>query len=163
MKDIFIKDNFLTDNECNELIELYNKTEKNNNSDGVWTGRGRWPVYTDKQIEKLVIKRKELVEKYFNKKFEIDNLHIMIWDVGHKMTPHSDYGSKNEFPHREYASIIYLNDDYEGGDLVIPKIKFVNKPKKGQLITFAGGKLIHGVTKITKGKRYTSICWFTEL
>ena len=113
-------------------------------------------------LRHIVLKRYNRRE-FFNKKFEIDNLHLMVWNVGHKMRPHSDYGGQNEFPNRDYASIIYLNDDYEGGDLVIPKIKFVNKPKKGQLVTFAGGKLLHGVTKITKGKRYTSICWFTQL
>ena len=160
-ENILIVDNFLSSSECDELIELY----KNDNSPVVrdspfWYGRGRWPEYTEHQTYKLITERQRLSEEFFNKKFEIINLHLMIWNVGHKMRPHSDYGAQNEFPNREYASIIYLNDDYEGGNLVIPELKFVNRPKKGQLVTFAGGKLFHGVTTITKGTRYTSICWF---
>jgi predicted 2-oxoglutarate/Fe(II)-dependent dioxygenase YbiX len=160
MKEIFMNDNFLSHKECDNLIELYHNTESYDNSDGVWSGRARWPDYTEHQKNKLITERKKVCEEYFNEKFEIDNLHLMVWKVGHKMTPHSDYGSSNEFPHREFASIIYLNDNYEGGNLVIPELKLVNRPKKGQLVTFRGGKLFHGVTTITKGTRYTSICWF---
>lgn len=160
MNNILIIDNFLSSKECDDLIDLYNNTENNNYQNGIWIGRSRFPKYNENQKNKLITERKRLSEEYFNEKFEIDNLHLMIWNVGHKMRPHSDYGGNNEFPHREFASIIYLNDDYHGGNLVIPKLKFVNKPKKGQLVTFRGGKLFHGVTTITKGTRYTSICWF---
>jgi len=160
MNEIFIVDNFLSDKECDDLVELYHKTENLEINDGIWSGRARWPKYSEQQENKLIHERQQISEEYFDKKFEIDNLHLMVWKVGHKMTPHSDYGSHNEYPHREFASIIYLNDNYEGGNLVIPELKFVNRPKKGQLVTFRGGKLFHGVTTITKGTRYTSICWF---
>jgi hypothetical protein len=162
MEEILIIDNYLSDKECDDLINLYHNTEAKifKNYEGPWKGRGKWPEYTECQENKLIHERKSVCEEYFNKKFEIINLHLMVWNVGHKMRPHSDYGAENEFPHREFASIIYLNDNYEGGNLVIPELKFVNKPKKGQLVTFRGGKLFHGVTTITKGTRYTSICWF---
>jgi len=162
MKDILVIDNFLSEQDCDDLVRLYKNTpayEHDDNND-IWRGRSRWPDYTEHQKNKLISERKSFCEEYFNEKFEIDNLHLMVWNVGHKMRPHSDYGAENEFPHREFASIIYLNDNYEGGNLVIPELKFVNRPKKGQLVTFRGGKLFHGVTTITKGTRYTSICWF---
>ena len=68
--------------------------------------------------------------------------------------------NQNKFPMRNYASLIYLNRDFEGGKLYIPELNFELSPKKGQLVTFEGGRLKHGVTKITKGRRITSICWF---
>lgn len=163
MNEIMIVDNFLTKEMCEDLIKLYKNDNGVSMKGGVWAGRGRWPEYTEEQKIKLIDERKEISEKYFDKNFIIDNLHIMIWEPGHKMRPHNDYGADQEFPQRHFASMIYLNDDFEGGNLVIPELKFVNRPKLGQLVTFPGGKYLHGVTTITKGNRYTSACWFEIL
>ena len=163
-KDLLIIDDFLSYDECDELVELYHDTDVIiEQEDNVWTGRGRWPTYTDVQKIKLKEKRKLLTQDYFNKKLELSNLHMMVWEVGHEMTPHSDYGANNEFPGRDYASVIYLNEDYVGGDIYFPDLGVTHKPKKGQLVSFHGGNTFHGVKRISEGTRFTNICWFQNV
>lgn len=54
----------------------------------------------------------------------------------------------------EVAANLYLNDDFEGGELFFPMLDLSIKPKARQLILFPGGhEYIHGVKQITKGDR----------
>ena len=51
------------------------------------------------------------------------------------------------------AVIIYLNDDYEGGDLYFTQHNLRIKPKAGTLITFPGtDEYLHGVANVLPGK-----------
>ena len=60
------------------------------------------------------------------------------------------------------ACLIYLNDDYEGGEIYFPRQDISIKPKAGTLITFPGSlHYIHGVNKITSGTRYTITEWLS--
>lgn len=96
-----------------------------------------------------------------------DTLQIVHWGPGMSMPVHSDnsdlHGSPNEVPHREYSAVTYLNDDYEGGDLVIPPLKLRIRPKPGLLICFRGGpEHCHGVLEVKSGTRYTMPGWYTR-
>jgi predicted 2-oxoglutarate/Fe(II)-dependent dioxygenase YbiX len=163
-KTILIRDNYLTPYECDQLVDLFEKTPfPKNQTDGLWYQRVKWPILSDYFHQKLIVERTKISEEFFEQKLEIDNPNMTLWNAGHEMIPHSDYGTSNEFSHREYASIIYLNDDFDGGELYIPELSFENKPKKGQLVCFQGGKLYHGVKMITRGFRLTHICWFKVL
>jgi hypothetical protein len=58
------------------------------------------------------------------------------------------------------AMLIYLNDDYENGDLYFTNQDYHFKPKRGTLVTFPGSlHYVHGVTPITEGMRYTVSGW----
>mgnify|MGYP003350451936 CR=1 FL=1 len=164
-KTILILDDYLSSNECDELVTLYENTKLPDTSKdfSVWSGRVKWPIYPKYLDNKLNAERTRVCEEYFGKKFKLLNPNMTFWKEGHEMSPHSDYGGVNEFPEREYASIIYLKDDFEGGELYIPELNFENKPKKGQLVCFQGGKMMHGVRMVTKGTRLTHICWFEVL
>ena len=65
--------------------------------------------------------------------------------------------------HKVYnlSSVIILNDNYKGGELLFREGLKITKPeiKKGSLIIFPS-KLKHKVTKITEGLRYSLCCWF---
>lgn len=51
-----------------------------------------------------------------------------------------------------YASIIYLNDDYSGGELFFDNIGLTLKPKAGTLVLFPGTERFHhGVTPVGPG------------
>ena len=51
------------------------------------------------------------------------------------------------------AVIIYLNDDYEGGELYFTQHDLRVKPKAGTLVTFPGtDKYLHGVANVLPGK-----------
>ena len=54
------------------------------------------------------------------------------------------------------SAVIYINDDYEGGELYFPLQGVQFKPKKGAAYFFPGDKnYIHGVTEVKSGLRFT--------
>lgn len=61
---------------------------------------------------------------------------------------------------RDISILIYLNDEYEGGQLVFPNQHITLNPKPGMLVAFPSSHhFMHGVTPITKGTRYAIVTW----
>ena len=55
--------------------------------------------------------------------------------------------------------ILNFNNDYEGADLFFWK-DYVVKLGKGDIIMFPSLFFFpHGVTEVTKGVRYSGVCW----
>jgi hypothetical protein len=55
-------------------------------------------------------------------------------------------------PSIQYAAILYLNDDYIGGELFFDKINVTLKPKPGTLVIFPGSEEFHhGVNFVKDG------------
>jgi predicted 2-oxoglutarate/Fe(II)-dependent dioxygenase YbiX len=69
------------------------------------------------------------------------------------------------FEYLTNSTIIYLNDDYEGGEIYFPEFDFEYKPKRGDAILFPCDKneFRHGVKEVTKGKRMTIAMWHCPL
>uniref|UniRef100_A0A674MBB1 procollagen-proline 3-dioxygenase n=1 Tax=Takifugu rubripes TaxID=31033 RepID=A0A674MBB1_TAKRU len=71
------------------------------------------------------------------------------------------------YTHRDYSAILYLNDDFEGGDFIFTKLdaKTVTaeiRPQCGRMVGFGAGKENpHGVRAVTKGQRCAVALWFT--
>ncbi|KAF7646298.1 hypothetical protein LDENG_00190160 [Lucifuga dentata] len=71
------------------------------------------------------------------------------------------------YTHRDYSAILYLNDDFEGGDFIFTKLdaKTVTaevRPRCGRVVGFGAGKENpHGVRAVTKGQRCAVALWFT--
>lgn len=89
-----------------------------------------------------------------------DTLQLVRWSEGMHMEPHADRanpdGSPHDFPHRDFASILYLNDDYEGGEIYFPALDRMLKPRAGMLVAFTGGwRHEHAVLKVRRGTRFT--------
>lgn len=63
----------------------------------------------------------------------------------------------------EGAMVLYINDDYEGGELFFPDIDLEIKPKSGQLIAWPSGPFFeHGVKEISSGNRYVVSSFLTN-
>ncbi len=95
-----------------------------------------------------------------------DTAQLVRWHEGIELQPHVDNmepdGRPNISPHRSFSSILYLNDDYEGGETYFPGHGIRIKPTAGALVVFgAGAEYVHGVSRVTKGLRYTYAGWFT--
>ncbi|XP_053349742.1 prolyl 3-hydroxylase 3 [Clarias gariepinus] len=71
------------------------------------------------------------------------------------------------YTHRDLSAILYLNDDFEGGELFFTDrdaktIKARVKPSCGRLVGFTSGPVNpHGVTAVTAGRRCALALWFT--
>jgi hypothetical protein len=94
-----------------------------------------------------------------------DTLQIVRWFPGMEQPPHADDMSNTDikgFAHRVFGSIIYLNDDYDGGHTYYPNHNFDISPKIGSLAIHPGDpEHLHGVTKIENGIRYTIASFWT--
>ncbi|KAM8756398.1 prolyl 3-hydroxylase 1 [Acanthopagrus schlegelii] len=71
------------------------------------------------------------------------------------------------YTHRDYSAILYLNEDFEGGDFIFTELdaKTVTaevRPQCGRVVAFGAGKENpHGVRAVTKGQRCAVALWFT--
>lgn len=169
MKEVLIIRNYLTNEQCDELIGMLTNDaipfhQPRDPRDTEWTNRVKYVSYPWYLAYDLGLRRIETATNYFQLKFAsvVQGTCLNIWRKGMSMPPHGDEAN-GRYPTRNYASIIYLNDDYEGGELYIPELNFSQKPERGMLMTFAGGRYRHGVSTITKGIRFTNSCWLEEL
>lgn len=111
-------------------------------------------------------KLKDAITSVYNKEVTPSSIHAQKWDVGSSANPHSDNsdfeGNPTEgFDNLKYVGILYLNSDYEGGDLYFPEHKISIHPNAGSMYIFSGGvENIHGVTEITKGTRYSIVSFW---
>jgi predicted 2-oxoglutarate/Fe(II)-dependent dioxygenase YbiX len=113
---------------------------------------------------------KQLIIDQFYQKPELycDIFQFVRWQPGVELLPHADSenpdGSCHPYSYRAFASIIYLNNDYEGGNIYFPKSNnFTPQITPGDLVIFPGTlDYLHGVTKITSGTRYTIAGFFTH-
>jgi hypothetical protein len=191
-KNIIELKNFMFDDEINFLekeaksIKFWDVTESHKNENGTviydsnyWKDRVATVPSLNKNNTEIVPTLKKLferlqpeVENFFNVKIQSTGPAIVRWLPGQFQKPHADKelhegpdaGLPNDFPYYDIASLFYLNDDYEGGELYFPLQDIQFKPQKGSAYFFPGDKYyIHGVTEIKSGIRYTCPFFWTIL
>jgi predicted 2-oxoglutarate/Fe(II)-dependent dioxygenase YbiX len=74
------------------------------------------------------------------------------------MALHGD--NENGVDKMRYSALIYLNDDYEGGELRFENNKIYKLSKNSVIFFQSGIQNRHEVLKITKGLRYTIPLWY---
>uniref|UniRef100_A0AAY4BTR4 procollagen-proline 3-dioxygenase n=1 Tax=Denticeps clupeoides TaxID=299321 RepID=A0AAY4BTR4_9TELE len=71
------------------------------------------------------------------------------------------------YTHRDYSAILYLNQDFEGGEFIFTELDGTTvtatvQPSCGRVVAFsAGEENPHGVRAVTKGQRCAVALWFT--
>lgn len=171
----YILPDFLTEPEC-DIIMSYTERHLNlfdhgGQPDSFWDKRViNVTEFEDKNIRDLIVhinKNIEMtVEKLCGKKVYPDTLQVVRWIRGYELKPHADKENPNGYPHpfpwRDFATLVYLNDDYVGGEIYWPNKNKELKPKKGTLAIFPGTlEFLHGVRDTTEGTRYTLPSFFT--
>jgi predicted 2-oxoglutarate/Fe(II)-dependent dioxygenase YbiX len=85
---------------------------------------------------------------------------LLRYSGGEQYGFHYDGGTVSK---RSISVLIYLNDDYEGGEIEFPNFKLMIKPKAGTLILFpsnyAYGHIAHPVTS---GTKYVIVTWLHD-
>ncbi|KAM4687214.1 LOW QUALITY PROTEIN: prolyl 3-hydroxylase 3, partial [Rhinophrynus dorsalis] len=72
------------------------------------------------------------------------------------------------YVHRDYSALLYLNEDFGGGDLFFTELDGVSvtaelRPRCGRLVVFSsGGENAHGIRAVTQGRQCALALWFTE-
>jgi hypothetical protein len=71
-------------------------------------------------------------------------------------------GRPNPFPTYDINSLIYYNDNFEGGELYYPDYDLTVKPEPGLAVAHPGDiNYLHGVKPIISGERYTTPSFYT--
>lgn len=152
--------NFLSGSECERLIDYF------------WLNRNS--VYTNKLNPNNCIldlgEDRPMDNPLIRTVWDRLNSHCLLggvevhwaqmyeWDIDSKMNGHFDFASK----HTVYTSIIYLNDDFEGGQTFFEG-KEDSVPETGAAIFYDGCKIMHGVKPVKKNKRYTLTAWYRNI
>lgn len=180
--------NFLTDTEVSTLVSYAETiTERN-----LWDKSDPHPAWHDRYVHAGHLRRKEvgfgepkdleifdlMVDIRIRIKNHIidirnldvplfaDTLQLVRWVPGNEQHPHADSQNQDGTPHpydwRDYASVTYLNDEYNGGLIYFPDHNIELKPVPGTMVTFPGTtEYMHGVSKVLSGTRYTMASFWT--
>ena len=70
---------------------------------------------------------------------------------------HHSHGQKQGYPH--LTSLIFLNDDYEGGEFVICGDKYIEKIQGSAVVFPSNFMYPHEVKEVTDGKRFSVMTW----
>lgn len=111
------------------------------------------------KIANLVFEKVKLEYPYRFLEISKDQIHIAKFENGPGMHEHFDISRPNDI-----ATILYLNDDYIGGEIYFPEYSISIKPKAGDLVMFPDNEMyVHGVKGVSGGPRYTLPRWFTRI
>jgi hypothetical protein len=124
-------------------------------------------LYADKKTLSVMLKlhnlTKQEITKNLNPEKEIRPELMQFqrtFETLKDQPPHSDStgnsGEDNGTSHRKFSSLIYLNDQFSGGNLWFPNQDKEIVPKPNTLIIFPSTfEYSHGVKQVTSGVRYS--------
>jgi len=159
-KEIYEIENFITNAQINELLSFVNL-----NGDDGWLyshpGSTISVIDDSKKTEfnKILKEIEESLHNYFINAETYVGLHcIRRLITDESMSTHTDLGPTNENATMLFGIVIYLNDNFEGGELYYSEFDYKIKPKKGSLVIHKS-TYPHGVSKVIDGKRYCLTCF----
>jgi hypothetical protein len=183
-EDLVVYENFLTAEESAKIILALEKQATNEKIS--WTPISFYESYSsvlpqdnDPELEEVgltptifsdikngIIKAVSSVHDTPEEKISQIGYHTQKWEPGAFARVHSDntdeHGNFGAFERSRYAAFVYLNDDFEGGELYYPQHDIVVKPEPGLAVIHPGDiNYLHGVKMVTDGERYTSPAFFT--
>ena len=97
---------------------------------------------------------------YFDCKYRED-YKICSYDSETSGRFHAHRDTPAPYQHRKYAMSLFLNDDYEGGELSLVEYGITIKPKANTAVIFPG-ICTHKVNKVTQGSRMVMITFFVN-
>ena len=128
-------------------------------------------VIKDKLIDLFKNTVKEIINPFYGIEiYQSEVPQILSYGIGGHYRPHIDGESLWQAPDgeviwkksvdRDISIVMYLNDDFEGGDFIFPDLKVRVRPEPGMMVCFPSNHHYrHGVEPVTKGKRYSIVCW----
>jgi len=91
----------------------------------------------------------------------VEGYNILRYQTGQEYKAHYDGGIREA---RSISPILYLNDDYEGGEIEFVNFGVKIKPKAGSLYIFpATFPYAHIAHPVTEGTKYAIVTWLHEI
>ena len=175
---IFRYDNVIDTNYCNNILNYYKNNHNNDLNDITklpWFEGNTlyWNFLKNTEIKNEISECRDIITNLVKKSFNVDVFPnvttLVMWKEGKSMSIHKDNGYENDksiLHMRKYTTVMYINDDFEGGETVVLKensneIEYISKPQISSVLIFRSDEsCLHGVKKIEKGERLTLSMWF---
>jgi hypothetical protein len=169
--NIFVIKDFISSAEAKMLVSLavnatqeewskYNYTERHKNDE--WEDRmlildhcAGFDDTTNRIVSDTFDKIKKEIGKILNKDiYEYTGFKtIYRSSIGQEMKTHNDQGLGVRY---KYGVVLYLNDDYEGGEIFYPHLGIEFKPEAYSLVLHPAHEAYrHGVKAVSSGTRYS--------
>jgi hypothetical protein len=192
LTNILIAPNVISEDGVNFILEHIKKQKKEDLSvfdpqKSNETGQSEFSVdklVRDTQIADISDIMPEIHELYKNIVFNIINPfyefeikdseypQLLCYKKGGHYKPHYDGVSTWKSPtgeiiwrkstDRDLSTLLFLNDDFEGGYFTFPDFRIKIKPEPGLLVCFPSNQMyLHGVDPVISGERYSIVNWMT--
>lgn len=157
-------ENVLDKNLLNRILKFYDEHNQQHilhNSNN----KNRLHVFPDEQLEKMIDnKLSRSLFPEIRKIFYFDVEYRELYKIcSYNSETNGRFAAHRDTPyphqHRKFALSLILNDDYEGGELLLPEYHVSLKPKANTAIVFPG-ICSHQVNPIISGSRKTIITFF---
>lgn len=105
------------------------------------------------------------LEKHYRDHYKVpfdlhESYYILKYSNGQEFNDHIDDGVQNK--PRRVSTVLYLNDDYEGGALHFPRFDLTVHPKKNQLLIFPSTYVYnHSALPVTGGEKRCVVSWIS--
>lgn len=161
---VWVVNNFLSNRECNEWM----KFSESEGYEIAKIGQGRKQVLNTaiRNNDRVIYDDNDLAEDYYKRSYEFlvnelsrskvsglnSRFRFYKYSVGQQFKHHQD-GSyiKNINEWSEFTFMIYLNDDFEGGETKF--LRSIVEPRKGTLLIFKH-ELVHEGCPVINGTKY---------
>lgn len=111
----------------------------------------------DTDIDKLLVKYRKIFNLEVMK--SPNDWIVMKYEKGCFFKNHRDDSAMFD---RTVSVIVYLNDDYSGGEIEFPDFDVFHKPRAGDVLFFPSAySYVHNIKEITEGTRYAVVNWYT--
>ena len=148
---VLIYKNFLTKEECKYFLDIAPQVDTTKEEIIPWEERTKDITNYD-----IVKKVSSFLESEIQAPFKISQAQIQNWHKGSSSPLHiHDHNGRDDVV---YNSLIYLNDNYDGGEFYTENLSI--KPEIGMLTLFNGQETYHGVKEVKKADRFTLIFWW---
>jgi Rps23 Pro-64 3,4-dihydroxylase Tpa1-like proline 4-hydroxylase len=160
LNKIHVIENFISKEYCEYLLNKHNEytydTPEHNIKSGFSLSGDKLIDYCKSDLDEIDNKVFKLMSKtlseFYKEPIELKSIFHSIMNVGAKNPPHWDnYVDNGE---EDISTLLYLNEEFIGGDLRFIEQDIRITPKVGMFVFFKGDEsLIHEVEKVLEGSR----------
>lgn len=178
---VFVIEDYISKDSCKFLIDSFSKDLHQTPMENMFAGITAYDTDTCTYTEdsnlnvaidfnkSIIISINTLLSNKFNINYKLKTYFFNCFTPGAKMGIHIDNDAlvSNDIEDNQHryknnlSALLYLNDDYVGGELHFIHSEFDIKPRPGSLIFFEGDtEKPHKVREVLSGNRYNIVSFY---
>ena len=167
MSKPIVIENFITTDDAQYLVQHYRNMQPDirNNIGFHWGTTDK--NYSQLELKNIIDNIQSSMENYFKIQLKLKRCLVQtIYKDGYVGAHWDNYYAEEEdgYAQNIYSAILYLSDDYAGGEIKFSNLDIELKPKPGTLVYFPGTEEFeHGVNTVRFGERTNFILFFNNI